>query len=36
MLRLLNALIHDIKPAAEIVKELWDEFLEVKEKMVNI
>jgi len=31
-----SILIHEIKPAAEIVKELWREFLEVKEKGINV
>jgi enoyl-[acyl-carrier protein] reductase II len=31
-----SAYIHDIKPAAEIVKEVWNEFLEEKKKLSDL
>ena len=32
----VSALIHDIKPAATIVKELWEEFLNVKNELASL
>jgi enoyl-[acyl-carrier protein] reductase II len=32
----VSALIHDIKPAAEIVKDIWEEFLHVKDEIATI
>jgi enoyl-[acyl-carrier protein] reductase II len=29
------AMIKDIKPAADIVKEIWNEYLKTKEKLIN-
>jgi enoyl-[acyl-carrier protein] reductase II len=32
----VSALIHDIKPAAEIVQEIWEEFLQGKRELENL
>jgi enoyl-[acyl-carrier protein] reductase II len=32
----VSAMIRDIKPAAEIVREIWTEFQEIKKKMVSL
>lgn len=32
----VSALIKEIKPAAEIVKEIWNEFIETKKQMVSL
>jgi enoyl-[acyl-carrier protein] reductase II len=32
----ISGLIHDIKPAAEIVKDVWEEFLEAKREVANL
>ncbi|GAB5399674.1 MAG: nitronate monooxygenase [Aureisphaera sp.] len=32
----VSGLIHDIKPAAEIVAEMWDEFLKAKNQAANL
>jgi enoyl-[acyl-carrier protein] reductase II len=32
----VSALIHDIKPAAEIVREIWEEFLQVKKELTEL
>ena len=31
----IAAMVRDIKPAADIVHEIWTEFLETKEKLAN-
>lgn len=31
----IAAMVHDIKPAGEIVREIWNEFLEVKQRLSN-
>ena len=31
----VSALIHEIKPASEIVKEIWEEFLQTKTEIEN-
>jgi enoyl-[acyl-carrier protein] reductase II len=31
-----SAFIHDIKPADQIVKDVWDEFLKEKERLVKM
>jgi enoyl-[acyl-carrier protein] reductase II len=32
----IAAAVREIKPAAEIVKEIWDEFLEAKKELINL
>lgn len=32
----IAAAVRDIKPAAEIVKEIWDEFVEAKKELINL
>ncbi len=32
----ISGLLHDIKPAAEIVKEMWEEFIAVKKKLIEL
>lgn len=32
----VSAMINEIKPAAEIVKEIWEEFLQEKQRLINL
>ncbi|MNR59163.1 hypothetical protein D3C85_1803600 [compost metagenome] len=32
----VSAMLNEIKPAAEILKEIWEEFLREKEKLCNL
>jgi enoyl-[acyl-carrier protein] reductase II len=32
----VSAAIHSIKPAGEIVSEIWSEFVETKNKLANL